>query len=60
MRLQHAVLAAEVALAEPTVADDALGRVSAVLEVAADLFGCAPADGQGHVQRAFPRHVVGG
>ena len=44
MRFEHAVLAAEVAGAEAAVADDALRSVTAVLEAAADLFGCAAAD----------------
>lgn len=35
--LEEAVLAAEVAVAEAAVADNALGRVTALLEVAADL-----------------------
>lgn len=50
MRLKHAVLAAEVALAEAAVPDDALRRVLAVFGVAADLLGCAAADGQGDVE----------
>ena len=37
MVLKEAVLAAEVAVAEAAVADDALGCVAALLEVAADL-----------------------
>ena len=45
MRLQHAVLAAEVAGAEAAIADDALRCVAAVLEAAADLLGTAAADG---------------
>lgn len=45
MRLQHAVLAAEVAGAEAAVADNALRGVAAVLEAAADLLGAAAADG---------------
>ena len=44
MRFQHAVLAAEVAGAEAAVTDDALRSVTAVLEAAADLFGCATAN----------------
>jgi len=60
MRLQHAVLAAKMALAEAAVADDALCGVLAVLEATADLPGRrAAAHGQGHVQRAFPRDVIG-
>lgn len=58
VRLQHAMLAAVVPFAEAAIPDDALGCVLAVLEVASDLLGCAAADGQGHVQRAFARHVV--
>lgn len=55
------MLAAKVALAEATVADDALCGILAVLEATSDLFGrCAATYGQGHVQRAFPRDVVGG
>jgi len=49
MRFQHAVLAAEVAGAEAAVADDALCGIAAFLEAAANLFGCAAADGQGEV-----------
>jgi hypothetical protein len=45
VRLEHAVLAAEVAGAEAAVADDALRGVAAVLEAAADLLGAAAADG---------------
>lgn len=58
MRLEHAVLAAEVALAEAAVADDALRRVAAVLEVAADLFGRAAADGQRQVDCRLARDGV--
>lgn len=46
---QHAMFAAELALAERAVADDALGRIFAILESAADLFGTATADGKGDV-----------
>lgn len=49
MRFQHAVLAAEVARAEAAVADDALRGIAAVLEAAANLFGCAAADWKGEV-----------
>ena len=45
VRLQHAVLAAEVAGAEAAVADNALRGVTTVLEAAADLLGAAAADG---------------
>lgn len=45
VRLQHAVLAAEVTRAEAAVADDALRCVAAVLEAAADLLWAAAADG---------------
>ena len=45
MRLQHAMLAAEVAGAEAAVADDALRCVAAVLEATADLLGAAATDG---------------
>jgi hypothetical protein len=45
VRLQHAVLATEMARAEAAVADDALRGVAAVLEAAADLLGPAAADG---------------
>jgi len=45
VRLQHAVLAAEVTRAEAAIADDALRCVAAVLEAAADLLGAAAADG---------------
>jgi hypothetical protein len=43
------VLAAEVAGAEAAVTDDALRRVAAVLETAADLLGSAAADRQREV-----------
>ena len=51
MILQHAMLAAEMALAERAIAHDPLGAVFAVLEGAFQLLGrhAAP-DGQGHVQ----------
>ena len=48
--LEHAVLAAEVALAEGAVAHDALRAVPAVLEGALLLLAGAAADGEGHVQ----------
>jgi hypothetical protein len=53
VRLQHAVLAAEVAGAEAAVADNALRRVAAVLEAAADLLGPAAADGLREVDRGL-------
>ena len=60
MRLQHAMLAAEMALAEAAVADDALRRVLAVLGAAADFLRGAAAEGQGDVEGAVARDVVGG
>ena len=59
MRLQHPVLPAEVTLAEPAVAYDALGSVFAVLCATSDLLGCAASDGQSHVQGAFAGDVGG-
>jgi hypothetical protein len=53
VRLQHAVLAAEVAGAEAAVAYDALRGVAAVLEAAADLLGPAAADGLREVDRGL-------
>ena len=51
MILQHAMLAAKMALAERTVADDPLGAFLAVLEGAFYLLGWhAAADGEGHVE----------
>jgi hypothetical protein len=47
MRLQHTVLSAEVTGAETAVADNALRGVAAVFGTAADLFGCAAANGEG-------------
>jgi hypothetical protein len=47
------VLAAEVAGAEAAVADNALRRVAAVLEAAADLLGPAAADGLREVDRGL-------
>ena len=58
VRFQHAVLAAEVAGAEAAVADDALRGIAAVLEAAADLFGCAAADGEGEVDCRFAGNGV--
>ena len=49
VRFQHAVLAAEVAGAKAAVADDTLRGVTALLEAASDLFGCATTDGEGEV-----------
>lgn len=49
MRLEHAVLAAEMTLAKPTVANDALRGVFAVLEAASDLLGCAAAERERNV-----------
>lgn len=43
------MLAAEVTGAEAAVADDSLRGIAAVLEAAADLFGCAAADRKGEV-----------
>lgn len=43
------MLAAEVTGAEAAVADDALRSVAAVLEAAADLFGCTAANWKGEV-----------
>ena len=60
MRLEHAVLAAEVAGAEAAVADDALRGVAAVLETAADLLGSAAADGESQVDCRFAGNGVGG
>ena len=49
--LQHAMLAAEMPLAERAIAHDPLGPVLAVFEGAFHLLGGhAAADGQGHVQ----------
>lgn len=59
MRLQHAVLAAEVAGAKAAVADNALRCVAAVLEAAADLLGAAAADGQGQVDCGLAGDGVG-
>lgn len=56
--LEHAVAAAEVAGAEPAVANDGLGAVLAVLEAAADLLGGAAAEGQGEVHGALARDAV--
>lgn len=58
--LEHAVLAAKVALAEGAVPHDPLRPVLAVLEVALDLLGrhAAP-DRQGHVQGRRGREQVG-
>ena len=58
VRLQHAVLAAEVSLTEAAVSDNPLGCVLAVFEPAADLLGRAAADGQRHVYCALARDVV--
>lgn len=60
MALEHAVFAAEVALAEAAVADDALGGVAAVLEAAAELLGRAAEEREREVQGAFAGDVVGG
>ena len=50
MVLQQPMPAAELAIAEPAVPDNALGRISAVFEIAADLFGRhASAEGERHV-----------
>ncbi len=46
---QHPMFATKLALAERAVADDALGRIFAILEGATDLFGTATADGKGDV-----------
>ena len=53
VRFEHAVLAAEVARAESAVTDDALRSITALLEAAADLFGCAAADRKGEVDCGF-------
>lgn len=60
VRLEHAVLAAEVAAAEAAVTNDALCGVLAIFEVAADLLGCAAAEGQSDVEGALPADGVGG
>ena len=49
MRLQHAVLAAEVTGAEAAVADDTLRGVATVFRTTAYLFGCATPDGESEV-----------
>ena len=60
MVLQHTVLTAVVAAAEAAVADDALRRILAVLERAADLLrGHAAAQRERHVQCGVGRDVVG-
>ena len=53
MTLQHPVPAAEVSRAESAVSHDALSSIFAVFEIAPDLFGCAAADWQGHVEGTF-------
>ena len=53
------MLAAEVTGAEAAVADDALRGVAALLEAAADPFGCAAADGEGEVDCGFAGDGVG-
>jgi hypothetical protein len=53
VRLQHTVLAAEVAGAEAAVADDALRGVAAVLEATADFLGAAAADRLCEVDRGL-------
>lgn len=58
MRLQHSVFAAEVALAETAVADDALCGVFTFLEVAADSLGSAATERKGKVQRALAGDVA--
>lgn len=58
VRLEHAVLPAEMALAETAVADNALGGVLALLEIAADLLGCTATEGQGKVQGALAGDVT--
>lgn len=57
---QQAMLAAKVAIAEAAVADDALRRILALFEIAADLLGWhSTAKRQGHVQRRVWLDVVG-
>lgn len=60
VRLQHPVLAAEMAIAEAAVADDPLRRVAAVFETTADLFGTSAADWQREVDRRLACDGVGG
>ena len=58
MVLEETVLATEVAIAETAVSDDALGRILAILELTADLFGCSTSQWKCQVQCAFPANVV--
>ena len=59
--LQHTVLAAEVALAEAAVADDALRGFFAVFEGATNFLGGHSAeDGEGDVEGAVLRYVQSG
>ena len=60
MALQHAVLAAEVALAEAAVAYDALRSILAIFGAAADFLGSAAAEGESDVERAVAGDVVTG
>lgn len=60
VRLQHPVLAAEMAIAEAAVADDPLRRVAAVFETAADFLGASAADWQREVDCRLACDGVGG
>jgi len=59
VRLKHAVLAAEMTLAEAAVADNPLRGILALLEVAADLLWRATADGKSKMYHALTGDVVG-
>ena len=58
--LEHTVLATKVPVAEAAVSDNALSRVLAVFELAADLLGCSASQRKCQMQCAFsPDPVVG-
>jgi len=58
--LEHTVLATKVSIAEAAVSDNALGRVLAVFELAADLLGCSASQRKCQMQCAFSSDFVVG
>lgn len=55
MILEHAMFAAELALAEGTISDDALRRIFTVFEGTADLLGSAATDRKGDMDGGIRR-----